>query len=268
MRIIKFKYPALLAVTILLVASSCQKVVDLKFSNAAAQLVIEGNVTNMRGPQTVTISQTVPFTNTNTFPPVSGATVTISDGRGNVYKLIEGTTTPGTYTTSAFTGRTGLTYTLTVLADGKTYTGTSTMPAPVGFDPLSYADDTFDTNSKLVTVNFRDPIITSNQYRFVMYVNNTQVKDIFVSNDDFTDGGYVNIDLYQSDVKIKVGDAITVDEQCIDKSIYTYWFSLSQQQDNGAGGGTTPSNPPSNLSNDVLGYFSAHTTQKQSIVIK
>ncbi|HEY0244833.1 MAG TPA: DUF4249 family protein, partial [Mucilaginibacter sp.] len=219
----KFKY-AMLAVIILLTVTSCQKVVDLKLSNADAQLVIEGNVTNARGPQAVTISRTVPFTNTNIFPSISGATVTIGDGRGNIYKLIEGTT-PGTYITNAFTGRAGLTYTLTIVVDGKTYTGSSTMPAAVVFDPLSYADDAFDTGSKSVTVNFHDPIIVPNQYRFVMYVNSVQIKDIFTSNDDFADGGYVNLELYQSDVKIKAGDTVAVEEQCIDKNMYTYWFS-------------------------------------------
>ena len=46
-----------------------------------------------------------------------------------------------------------------------------------------------------------------------------------------------------------------------------YWFSLMQQQGNGPGGGTTPSNPPSNFDNNALGYFSAHTTQVKQIIV-
>jgi hypothetical protein len=56
--------------------------------------------------------------------------------------------------------------------------------------------------------------------------------------------------------------------QCIDKPVYTYWFTLMQQGDNGPGGGVTPADPPSNITPTVLGYFSAHTTQSKTIVVK
>src|ERR1700744_340542 len=97
MTIRKIKY-YLIPMLLMLASFSCQKVIDLKLDNAAPQIVIEGNVVNVRGgTQTVVISRSVPFTNTNTFPPVSGATVTINDGKGNNYTLTESTTTPGTY---------------------------------------------------------------------------------------------------------------------------------------------------------------------------
>lgn len=266
MQLIKFKYHILAAAIILLAVSGCQKVIDLKLANAATQIVIEGNVTNVRGPQTVTISQSVPFTNTNTFPPVSGATVTINDNKGNIYKLIEGPV--GTYVVNNLLGRPGTTYTLTVQVNGNTYTANSTMPPTVFFQPLTYADDSFKKDSKLITIHYQDPANTPNQYRFIMSVNGIQVKSIFDTDDTFTDGASVDIDLYQSDFKIKSGDNVTVEEQCIDRSIFNYWFSLSQQQDSGAGGGTTPSNPPSNLSNNALGYFSAHTTFVEGVIIQ
>ena len=193
MQLNKFNYHILVAVIILLVNSSCQRVIDLKLDSAASQIVIEGNVTNVHGAQYVTISQSVPFTNTNTFPPVSKATVTITDDRGNTYNLVE-STTPGTYI-SVFTGRPGATYTLSVIINGKTYTGSSTMPQPVFFDPLSYSDNTFKKNTELITVNYQDPINTPNQYRFVMYVNHVQVKSVFAFNDQFIDGKYVSLDL-------------------------------------------------------------------------
>jgi hypothetical protein len=266
MQLNKFNYHILVAVLILLGNSSCQRVIDLKLDNAATQLVIEGNVTNVHGAQYVTISQTVPFTNTNTFPAVSKATVTIADDRGNTYNLVEGTT-PGTYI-SVFTGRPGITYTLTVITNGKTYTGSSTMPQPVFFDQLSYSNNTFKNNTELITVNYQDPINVPNQYRFVLYVNGVQDKTIFDANDNFNDGSVVSFPLYQNNDDIVLGDTVVVEEQCIDKNMFTYWFSLSQQQNNGQGGGTAPSNPPANLSNNALGYFSAHTEQRQSVIIK
>jgi hypothetical protein len=267
MQISKFKYHILVAVLILLLNSSCQKVINIQVDNAVSQLVIEGNITNQSAPQYVKISQSVPFTNTNIFPAVSGATVTVIDNKGVVYKFTE-STTAGIYVSSRFTGKVGNTYTINVLLNGKTYTGSSTMPILVNFDQLTYRNDFFNnTTDKIMTVHYQDPASIANQYRFVMYVNSVQVKDIFVANDNFTDGGYIDLDLFERDIKVKIGDTVSVEMQCIDKNIYTYWFSLSQQSNNNAGGGTAPSNPPSNLSNNALGYFSAHTTQKQTLVI-
>lgn len=269
MQFIKLKYHIIAAalILILIVNAACQKVINIKVDNAATQLVIEGNVTNQLEQQSVKISQSVPFTNTNTFPAVSGAVVTISDNKGNNYKLTEGTTA-GTYLSNRFTGRTGNIYTLTVQTNGKTYTGSSTMPALVNFDQVTYRDDVFNgKNNKLMTVYFHDPTSVVNQYLFVMYVNNILIKTIFTSDDSFTNGGNVDLDLYQNDINILTGDAVIVEMQSIDRGIFTYWYSLSQQQNNAAGGGTAPSNPPSNLNNNALGYFSAHTVQKHTVII-
>ncbi len=78
----KFKYGLLFMAMVLLFASACQKVIDLKLDNAAPQLVIEGNLTDQNGAQVVTISKSVSFSATDSFPPVSGATVSISDSTG------------------------------------------------------------------------------------------------------------------------------------------------------------------------------------------
>ncbi|WP_374459435.1 hypothetical protein [Chryseobacterium taeanense] len=56
--------------------------------------------------------------------------------------------------------------------------------------------------------------------------------------------------------------------QCIDESVYTFYSALLEISDTGTGGGITPANPPSNISNGALGYFSAHTVRKMSAVIQ
>ena len=263
----KFRYHILLVLMLLFAFTSCEKVVQLKLDNAEPQLVIEGAVTNQNTNHIVKISYSVPFTDSNTFPAVSGAIVTIKDDRNNTYTLTENS--PGTYLTPKFSGRIGYTYTITANVNGKTYTGSSTMPVPVRFENLSYKNSFFDADKKIITIHYSDPGNIANQYRFVMFVNGAQVKAIFDEDDSFTDGRYVDEDLYQDAVDIKVGDQVTVEGQCIDRNIYTYWFSLSQQSGGGRGGGSpSPSNPPSNLNNNALGYFSAHTVQRLSTIVK
>lgn len=267
MKIMTIKYQ-LTAILILLATASCTKVIDLKLGNNTGKLVIEGNITDTGSHQSIMLSQNVPFSNTNTYPPVSGAVVSVRDDKGNIYPFTEGAA--GTYSTNMMKTTTGVSYTMTVLTNGETYSANSTMPALVQLDSITTQKKEFN-NSKgqqNVLVHYKDPAGLGNQYRFVMYVNNIQVKWIFAFNDDFTDGRYVNNDLQEDDIDIYRGDTVTVEMQCIDKPIYTYWLTLMQQAGNGTEGSVAPSNPPTNITPAPLGYFSAHTTQIKTIIVK
>jgi hypothetical protein len=248
--------------------ASCKKVIDLNLGNVSGQLVIEGNITNVPGRQYVTLSRNVPFTNPNVYPPVSGAAVSIADNRGNQYSLTEGPA--GTYFIPNAFGLGSRTYTLTVTADGKTYTAKSAMPGTVKLDFITDKPNYFNSGSgeRLITVHFQDPAAIANQYRFVMYVNEVQVNAVFAFDDEFIDGKYVDLDLQQNDIKIHQNDTVTVEMQCIDKPVYRYWFSLAQEQFNNPGGQVAPSNPPTNITPATLGYFSAHTTQRLTLVVR
>jgi hypothetical protein len=265
MKKIKFYISALF---ISLIAVSCTKVIDLKLGNNTGELVIEGNITNMKGPQYITLSQNVPFTSTNIYPPVTGATVSVTDSKGNIHQFTEGP--PGTYYISRLNGTAGTTYTMNVITNGKTYSAASTMPALVQLDSIAEVTSTFNRGGNIrdITVHYQDPAGIPNQYRFILFVNSVQTKSVFAYNDQFIDGKYVNLELVQNDIDIHPGDTATVEMQCIDEPIYTYWYTLMQQQGNGPGGGVTPSNPPTNITPVTLGYFSAHTTQRKTIVVQ
>ncbi|TDO23263.1 DUF4249 domain-containing protein [Pedobacter duraquae] len=251
---------------------SCEKVLDLNLNNASPQLVIEGNLTDVRGVQSVKISKSVPFDQSNVFPAVSGASVVLTDNVGNRYNLLEGTT-KGTYNINNLFGRTGRVYTLNVGVEGQTFTAVSTMPPSVRLDSLTGSEETFGNEKrKVIAVNFSEPGGQVNYYLFRMSVNGKLASRIFTDNDLFTNGKYVRRNLYLTDndnVKIESRDEVLIDFQTIDKPIYTYWFSLEQQSSSGNPNDvTTPANPPSNFNNGVLGYFSAHTTQTQVAVLK
>jgi len=258
--------PYIAFIPLLLLVVSCTKVIDLKLKNDAGELVIEGKITNMPGPQSIMLSTNVPFTSTNSYPQVTGATVTVSDQAGNSYKLIEGPA--GTYTAYQLAGVAGSIYLMNVSTNGKNYKASSQMPAMVLLDSVTSKTSGFDKKRRQVTVHYQDPAGTANQYRFVVYINYVQVKAIFAYNDNYNDGKYVNIDLREDNIDVYPDDIVQVEMQCIDKVVYTYWFTQMQQEINGPGGGVTPSNAPNNISPNALGYFSAHTTQTKTIVVK
>lgn len=253
---------------LLLLATSCRKVIDLNLGNHTGELVIEGNFTNEVGTQVVKLSRNVPFTNTNTYPAVTGATVILDNHHGRLIPFVEGPA--GTYTVTQLGGILGRTYTLNVTVDGKTYTANSTMPGFVGLDSITSARNFLNKNDsqRMVTVYFKDPVLDTNQYRFVMKVNHVQVKGIFAFNDEFLNGKYVNLDLQENDIDIHPNDTVTVEMQCIDKPVYNYWHTLMQQQGDNPGGAVAPANPPTNITPTTLGYFSAHTTQTITLVVK
>jgi hypothetical protein len=250
--------------------SSCEKVIEVELNASPNQIVIEGNITNIRETQTIKITQSVPYTDSNTYPALDSAIVTVTDDTGRTWNFSR--TQPGTYTIPMMRGEPGRTYNLKAIVKEVTYTASSTMPAPVLIDSLSIRSLTFGgEETKQVEVIYNDPKSVVNQYRFILKINDIQTKRIFTDNDRFTDGNKVNSTLFYSDddnKELASGDKIDVEIQCLDKDVFNYWNTLSQQTQNGPGGGVTPGNPPSNIRDNALGYFSAHTTNSKATVLQ
>jgi hypothetical protein len=246
--------------------ASCTKVVDLNLDSNNNAIVIQGAITNQPGPYLVKLSKSVNFTESNNYPSIDNAIVTISDNTGQLDTLTH--TANGVYTTHTIQGITGNTYNLKVIADGKVYNASSTMPAVVNFDSISIVNVKFagQERNNLIPI-YKDPNGLGNNYNFIVYDNGVKSDEYFLQNDNVNDGNVNQIPLQSPTIDVKSGDTATVEMQCVDASIYNYYFTLAQIGFSGPGGGTTPSNPPNNISGGALGIFSAHTTQTKSVVI-
>ncbi len=247
--------------------SSCEKVIDLKLQNSSPQLVIEGGISNVAQPLTVKISRTVPFDQPSVFPGVSGAVVKMTTGTSTI-NLTE--TSNGVYQSPPSFGRPGRTYNLQVDVESKTYKASSTMPTVVLIDSIAIDEDGFRSNNeKTMVVYLSDPPSQKNQYRFILKVNDVQIKQVYTRNDEFSNGKTIRVALFQDDVKIKSGDRVEIEMQCIDERNYTYWFTFSKQSGNAQGNASvSPTNPPNNFDNPVLGSFSAYTVDRRFVNIK
>jgi hypothetical protein len=245
---------------------SCKKIVTLKLNNAPPAIVIQGEVSNLSGPYFVTINQPVDFYSGNTFPPVSGAVVRISNGLGFTDSLTE--ITPGTYATEFLQGIPGNTYTLSVSVQNEDYTAVSTMPQPIRLDSITFQSNSgFGRTQISAIANFQDPAGIRNYYRFVEYINGVQLnKENFVFEDRLSDGKYINYTLYNDSSYLQNGDRLQVEMYCIDANVYNYFFQLNQSSGRGAfNTDASPANPASNISNGAYGYFSAHTTSAMDV---
>ena len=251
------------AAFLVITAAACKKVISVDLNNAASQMVIEGEVTNLPGPYQVRISRTVNFSASNTYPPVTGAIVKITDSTtGRTFQLNE--VDSGRYVTSAFNGVPKHIYNLVVTTGGQQYKATSTMPGTVALDSVTFAQNTDFNNKKDINavVNFRDPVGLGNYYQFTEMVNGRLVPNIFVFEDRLSDGKYIQQPLFNDSSYLQKGDTLLVNMYCIDKGVYNYFFTLINVTGNNNFQTATPANPNGNFSNGALGYFSAHTVNR------
>jgi hypothetical protein len=241
---------------------SCDKEINLSLDKNTSMLVIEANITDQPGPYFVKVTRSVAVTDKNVFPGVTNATITISDNLGKRDTLIH--TIDGVYQTNKLRGAPGITYYLEVQVDGKKITAESTMPQKVALDSLRI--NGFEINGVErynIIPGYTDPIQLGNSYRFIQKINDTLDQTFHVFNDNLNNGK-VNqrpLRIGTDQLEIKLKDTISVEMQCVTRDTYLYYYTLNQQSSAGPGGGTTPSNPPSNIQGGALGIFSAHTKQ-------
>jgi hypothetical protein len=145
------------------------------------------------------------------------------------------------------------------------------MPQPVNLDSI-YVSTARLSNTKYVTVLYKDPLNIANYYHFIQYINGEKEPTIFVSDDEFTDGQNVRSQLqYNNDTDIpardiRKGDSVSIEMICNDAAVYQFWYSLSSGA-TGANESASPANPVSNISGGVVGYFSAQTIQRKGVLV-
>jgi hypothetical protein len=251
------------------VGLACKKVIQADLHNAASRIVIEGEITNVSGLYQVKVSRTVAFTESNDFPPVSGAKVTITDSTNGIgYQLAE--TSPGMYTVNGSAGVSKHRYYLSVETDSQRFTAISTMPGTVHLDSVSFALNTGFNGKKDLNaiVNFQDPPGLGNYYQFIEYINGRLIPDIFVFEDRLSDGRYIEEPLFNDSNYLHKGDTLAVKMYCVDESIYHYFFTLQEISNNNGGFQTaSPANPNTNLTGGAMGYFSAHTFNEEKLAV-
>jgi predicted glycosyltransferase involved in capsule biosynthesis len=249
---------------------SCEKVIDINLNKIAPKYVIEGTLSDEQGDCKVIISQSVNFNELNNFKMINGAIVSITDGNGTPVFLSQDS--EGVYQSPTIVAKAGHKYSLSVNVNGQQFSSVCQVPLKVSLDSLYIIDfNSFGDARKFANVIFKDPAGIGNAYRFLQFKNRVQNSNIFVLNDDFSDGRLINTFLAYFDKsdeqKIKIGDSITVQMQCIDSSVYKFFSSLSQSS-SGDNNNVAPGNAVSNITGGALGYFSAYTKDEKTVIVK
>ena len=247
----------LIALTVLTLA--CEKIIEPDLAEAEPQLVLEANLSKRDG-LVVNITRSVSYFATDAPTPITDAFVILSSDDGT--ELTVPHTGEGRYGL-AVDPETAITYTLTVVVDGATYTARSTLlPAPelLGLDTeFQPAAGPIDAGN-IVYFTYRDRPGVPDYYRVLHYVDGVPQltgDDLQILNDNRNDGLEPRFPVFGH--TFEDGRTITIELIRFDRAVHDYFSGLAEIiSEGGPGGGTAaPGNPPSNWSGGALGYFGA-----------
>lgn len=258
----------------LLVFSACEKVIYPDLSNGKTLVVIQSRISTDSAPWMVKLTYTQDYFAAASPKAVSGAIVTIADNMGFLDTLYESTndSLKGHYFSKNYNQCIpGNVYTLTVLADGKTYTATEPCPVQKPIDSLTYEfrkRSAFIPEGYYITEHAQENEGPGDYYLWEIYRNDTLINDFgyFLNDDAFVNGNYIEATF---PFPFSLNDSIRLDQFAITKQWYNYLISVqNESQKSGSPFDTPPANPVSNVSGGAIGYFAVVNLQRAAIRIK
>jgi len=278
---------------------SCEKNIDFNLKYAEPILVVDAQIENGQAP-TVALSKSLDYFGAispqilaNSF--VHNAEVIMTNGTlthtfkeytvplGNGYFLYYYGIDSANLGT-AFAGEFGKQYTLTIKAEEKTYTATTTIPALTKiFDSLwtKLPPQNVDTSKRILMARAIDPPGLGNYVRYYTKKNSERFLPGFnsVFNDEVIDGttyqGQVDqgVDRNESTVSgddrfFARGDTISFKLSNIDKPTYTFWNTWEFNQQSIGNPFSQPGKVIGNISNGALGAFCGYASQVGTVVAR
>lgn len=257
----KIIFPFLILISLL---SSCEEVVDLKLDTAAPKLVIEASILWAKGSsgnaQKIKLTTTTGYYDTEV-PIVTGANVSISNSQNTVFNFTEIPNT-GEYACTNFIPKTGERYTLTIINNGETYTGTEIFQSLAPITRIEQNNEGGFTGKDIeIKTFFTDPANQENYYLYKYVYSNEATVNYSVDKDEFFDGNEFFSRSQKDD--LKAGDEIELAHLGISKQYYNYMNILIGIIGGNSGGPfqTPPATVRGNIKNITnpenypLGYF-------------
>jgi len=247
---------------------ACKRDLGDDLPTPVIRLVVHGWVTDLSGPYTITVQSTGGVLGSPQIFNISNAEVKVIDNFGTVYDFLE--VAPGIYQSGIeFQGQIGARYFLEVITgDGRRYRSAveSLLPvAPIEAITCAVALGANEQPGFNLEVEFIDPPIVQNQYRWITYINDepqNRPLQMRLGNDKLTDGDRQLVDL--GFFLIQTGDQVVVEQRSLSEPSFDY-LSLLITQAQGLGNTFSP-NPAlvvgnmynvDNPNEVVLGYFGA-----------
>jgi hypothetical protein len=260
----------LIVLSLLIVFSACEKVVQIPLNEADSQIVVEAVAKSLTGQSYVLLSKSISSYDTSyDFEQLSGATVTVSEPSGGSFVFEEDPIVSGRYIHPTFEVLPNTNYSLKVNYEDQLLEATSrsiTVPQIDSFfiyqnvgGPGQDPDDT--TNVLIYTVS--DNPDEKNYYRFVLWINGVKENTIFIETDDLGNGETYTSPFFG--ISFESHDTVYAELWSMNVQSYDY-FSALYTNLNQSPFSAAPADPPSNIENGI-GYFGAFMMDTISIVI-
>lgn len=257
--------------------TSCEEVVDLKLDTAPPRLVVDATIVWIKGStgkaQKIKLTTTTSYYNTE-IPIVTGAKVTINNSENTVFTFDEIPET-GEYACTNFVPKIGETYTLTIIYNEETYTGTETFQSLAPITRIEQNNNGGFTGKDIeIKAYFNDPDNIDNYYLYRYQYSNQATVNYNADEDKFFQGNEF-FSRSQND-ELKTGDAIELTHMGISKEYYNYMTILIGIIGNNSGGPfqTPPATVRGNIKNLTnpqnypLGYFALGETDMRHYEIQ
>jgi len=262
----------------IIVAPSCDEVIQIDPEQTDQKIVIDGLVTDDANLNYVRITSNVDFYYQGKIPGVSNASVVVSDDMGNVFDFFEYVSqnpdsTGYYFAQPPFAGVMNAAYTLNVTLSGVTYSATETLMHNFELDSLSVRKDPDpdpdemedDLLYKVLFYGF-EPRETKDYYYFEFFANEELLRndaDVFISDDIFLAGEISGLEF---PFNYALGDSATIRIFSVSRKVYLYYSELASVLGNDGGMfSPPPANPATNLSNGALGVFQVSSVKEKSI---
>lgn len=258
-------------ILLFLIITSCTEVVDVDVPNEVPRLVIEASLDWEKGTlgneQTIYLSLSTPYFDSEQINPVSGATVKVINNTNNA-EFVFADHNNGAYSNYSFIPELNQKYTLEVLYNNELYTAEETMMPVVDIEEVYQSTENgFDKENMEVNIVFTDPAAFENFYLMNFQKQGDYLPELFDYSDEFTNGN--RIELFYEDEFI-VGDTIEISLYGISKQYYNFIKLLIEQSYDGGPFATIPTQLKgncinvSNAENYAFGYFRLTQVSKET----
>ncbi|WP_299776515.1 DUF4249 domain-containing protein [uncultured Formosa sp.] len=217
--------------------TSCTDVVEVDVPTADARLVIEASLDIVKGTsgmeQTIKLSTTTPYFETEEPRAVTGAEVTVTRVSDNAVFVFEDQLN-GEYTTTSFGALLDETYTLNVVYNGETFTATETLLPTTSITRVTQSrDGGFLPEALELNVYFNDPVDETNFYILRYFEVGDLYPTLFSVSDEFLNGNEVHMffekDGDDEEDEFEPGDIVDVNLYNVSETYYNYMDILIGQ---------------------------------------
>jgi hypothetical protein len=262
---------------------SCEEEIEVDIPGNANSLVVEAYINDrFSALNYVILTRSVDyFSAAGGYVPVRDAQVFVTEGTVNGAdtswdistrkQLVEvrTDTVRGFYMDPAqqLLGKQNHVYLLEITSDGKSVRGTTSIPALVPLDSITY---TRERREATITLHYNEPVAINNNY-FIIYRNGSDSTirtwgfhtGAFTFSDDFINGEYRRQTLF---TRFNAGDTVNLWMSSIDRLSYNFWESFDDANRNG-GPFATPVTVESNITGGI-GCFTGMSTDYKRVIIR